>query len=52
MKVLKAQIEKAAKESNSTELEIISAMQTVLASKGDDKNLEILCNLKWDYINN
>tara|TARA_R110001632_G_scaffold224020_1_gene356195 strand:+ start:169 stop:327 length:159 start_codon:yes stop_codon:yes gene_type:complete len=51
MKNLKSQIEKAAKEANCTELEIIAAMQTELAKKGDEKNLAILCDLKWDYIN-
>lgn len=51
MKTLKAQIELSAKEAKCTELEIITAMQSVLASNGDDKNLEILCKLKMDYIN-
>ena len=50
MKNLKKQIELTAKESNCSELEIIGAMQTELAKKGDEKNLEILCELKWDYI--
>ena len=51
MKALKTQIEISAKEANCTELEIISAMQSDLAKKGDEKNLKILCDLKWEYIN-
>lgn len=47
---LKKQIEKTAKEANSTEIKIITAMQGICASVGDESTLEILCDIKSDYI--
>ena len=47
---LKNEIEKTAKESNCTELEIITAMQGHCAKINDEKTLEILCDVKYDYI--
>lgn len=47
---LKTEIEKTAKESNCTELEIITAMQGHCASVGDEKTLSALCDIKNDYI--
>ena len=47
---LKAAIEATAKEENKTEIEIISLMQAGCALKNDEATLEILCDLKWDYI--
>lgn len=47
---LKAAIEITAKEENKTEIEIISLMQSGCAIQGDEKTLEMLCDLKWDYI--
>ena len=47
---IKKEIEKAAKEANCTELEIITAMQGECAKRNDETTIEILCDLKWDYI--
>jgi hypothetical protein len=45
---LKAEIEKNAKEANCTEIEMISAMQTL--SVDNDEMMEALADIKWDYI--
>jgi hypothetical protein len=47
---IKAAIEITAKEEGKTELEIISQAQAGAAAKGDEESLEILCDLKWEYI--
>ena len=47
---LKAQIEATAKECNATEIEIISIMQGECAARGDEKMIETLADIKWDYI--
>lgn len=47
---LKSQVEKAAKETGCTEIEIISAMQATCAKLGDEKSISILAKLKWEYI--
>ena len=51
IKEIKSDIEKAAKETNCTEIEIISKMQTICASMGDENHIGILCDIKADYIN-
>ena len=48
--MLKQQVEKAAREVNATEIQIISAMQSECAARGDEKSIEALAKLKWDYI--
>ena len=48
---LKALVEKTAKEANTTEIEIISVMQSVAATKGEEKTIKELADVKWDYIN-
>jgi len=48
--LLKTEIEKTAKEENVSEIEIITAMQGHCAKMNDEKTLEILCELKMDYI--
>ena len=47
---LKEAIEITAKESGMTELEVISQAQAGAANKGDESALEMLCEIKWDYI--
>ena len=49
--LLKQEIEKAAKEANCTEIEIITAMQGAMAMKGDEETLKVLCKIKSEYIN-
>jgi len=54
---LKIEIEATAKtltsyEAGKSELELITAMQAQCAKVGDEKTLSILCEIKWDYINN
>ena len=51
IKEIKSDIEKSAKEANCTEIQIISKMQGICASLGDEKHIEILCSIKSDYIN-
>jgi hypothetical protein len=50
MKELKNNIEILAKEEGKTELEIITQLQSVAATTGDEELLDQLCELKWDYI--
>ena len=50
MSFLKTQIEKTAKEINATEIEVISAMQTECANRGDEKAILELHTLKMEYI--
>ncbi len=47
---LKEAIEITAKENGMTELEVISQAQDGAANKGDENALEMLCEIKWDYI--
>lgn len=47
---LKTAIELTAKEQSITEIELISEMQAGAAILEDEKTLEMLCDLKWDYI--
>lgn len=47
---LKKAIEITAKESGMTELEVISQAQAGAAIKGDESALEMLCKIKWDYV--
>jgi len=49
--ILISEIKKTAKETNKSENEVITAMQGILAAKNDMKNLQILCDLKWENIN-
>ena len=48
-KAIKHEIEKAAKESGCSEIEIISAMQGTLAKIGDEKSIGILHKIKMEY---
>lgn len=50
MTELKANIELIAAEEGKTHLEVISMMQTAAASIGNDAALEMLCEVKWEYI--
>ncbi len=47
---LKETIINTAKEADCTELEIISAMQSQCAKTKEENTLEMLCELKWDFI--
>lgn len=47
---LKTNIEKLAKEENKTELEIITQLQAGSVVVDNAELLEMLCDLKWDYI--
>lgn len=49
--MLRKEIEKQAKELNITIIEMITAMQGIVAQNGDSKVLETLIELKRDYIN-
>ena len=49
-KQLKEAIEIVAKEEGITELEAITKMQTGAAMTNQHQTIEILCDLKWDYI--
>lgn len=49
---VKAMIVQTAKEAKCTEIEIISAMQSHCAKVKDEATLEILCELKGEYIPN
>lgn len=47
---LKANVEKLAKGQSKTELEIITALQAAAVVTSDEALLEMLCELKWNYI--
>ena len=47
--LLKIEIEESAKEINVSEVEIISQMQGLLVSKGDEKSILELHTLKMEY---
>ena len=47
--ILKLEIEKTAREANVSEIEIISQMQGLLVSKGDEKSILQLHTLKMQY---
>jgi len=47
---LKKQIEKMAKEQNVSQLKYITVMQGICVKNNDTKTLDVLCELKWDYI--
>lgn len=47
---LKNEIKKTAKEINCTEIEIITAMQSECAKQKNEEMLEVLCEIKSDYI--
>ena len=47
---LKASIEAVAKEENRPALDVITDMQTGSAIIEDEKTLDMLCELKWNYI--
>ena len=48
-KMIKKEIEKAAKEANVSEVVIISQMQGLLVDKGDEKSILTLHTLKMEY---
>ncbi len=48
--ILKATIVSAAKDQGLTELEVITIIQGNCVERNDDETLDILCNIKWDYI--
>jgi len=48
---IRTEAEKTAKESNCTLIEILSAMQSISAKSGDDKMLDVLCEIKSDIVN-
>lgn len=50
MSELKTNVEQLAKEEGKTELEIITLLQAGAAKIEAKKLLEMLCELKWDYI--
>jgi len=50
MDELKKNVEQMAREEGKTELEIISDLQAACATTGDDRILDDLCELKWEYI--
>jgi len=50
MKNLQKEVEKTAKETGKTEIEIIQVMQSISAKKGDEKSVEILHDLKMQYV--
>lgn len=47
---LKQFIEEQARSINVNEVELISTIQGICATKGDEKMIEILAELKWEYI--
>jgi hypothetical protein len=49
-KELKKAVEVVANERGLTEIEIITEMQAGAAMTKDETTLEMLCDLKWDYI--
>jgi hypothetical protein len=48
---LKKEIEKMAIEMGVSELKYITVMQGICVKNNDMKTLEVLSELKWDYIN-
>jgi hypothetical protein len=46
---LKKEIEQVAKETNTSEIEVISQMQGLLVQTGDEKSILILHTLKMEY---
>ena len=49
--VIKAEIEKTAKELGVNEIEVIKAMQAELAKLGDEKGISFLAKIKMSYYN-
>ena len=47
---IKTQIEEDVKQSGCDILEVITAMQGILADGADEESLDLLCEIKWDYI--
>ena len=47
---LKKAVEAVAKETSKTEIEVIIDMQAGAAITKDERILEMLCDLKWEYI--
>ncbi len=47
---LKKQVEQLAAEQGATPLQVISELQTGAAKAGADDVLEMLCELKWEFI--
>ena len=47
---LKQFIEKQARSINVNEIGLISTMQGICANRGDEKMIEVLAELKWEYI--
>jgi hypothetical protein len=47
---LKKEIEKMSIEMGISELKYITVMQGICVKNNDTKTLDILCELKWDYI--
>ena len=47
---IQREITAAAKEADCHELDIISAMQTECAKRGEEDMLKVLCDIKWDFI--
>jgi hypothetical protein len=50
MEITKQAIIEVAKQEKVTELELISLLQASAAKTGDEKTLEALCDLKWEFI--
>jgi hypothetical protein len=50
MNDLKANIETLAAQENKTPLEIITQLQAGAAIAGNNELLDMLCEVKWDYI--
>ena len=50
MNELKANIETLAATENKTPIEIISQLQAGAVIAGQDALLDMLCDVKWDYI--
>ena len=46
---IKKEIEKTANEINSSEIEVISAMQAECLKRKDEKTIELLYDIKWQY---
>ena len=47
---IKSEIETAARKDNCTEIQLISHMQSITAKLGDNRHLELLSDIKMDYI--
>ena len=50
MEDLKTNVEKIAKQEGKTPLEVISELQAGATTIGNNDLLDMLCDLKWDYI--